>query len=701
MWKHYSFSSVFRRTLFVVGLAAVQPAGLNAKVAVTTYHNDNFRTGWNSGETTLSAASFPANFGVLNTVTLDANIETQPLLVPGLLFPNGTTHDVVYVETQNNTVYAIDASTGVILINPPTPGGVNYGYGGVVLGTSVLQPTGDSWGIRGTPVIDPVSQTLFVIALVNLTPTSSTVTPAYQLHALSLTTLTEKAGSPVTITASHTLTDGSTYSFAALYTRHRPGLLLQNGNVYAGFGSNADYNSDLSRGWLLGWNETTLAPLVNHLTDTETASADAPISPPDFLTAIWMSGYGVAGDGTATTAGDVYFSTGNSDCKIDSGGICPPATTWTPITHNQESVVEVSGDLTTTHSVFTPGSAPSTLAMDASNDDLSAGGVLVLPPQNLGGNYFAVAAGKDGRLFLFERKGTADLQWIHTYTNGNLSDGCWCGPSYFMGSDGISRVVTSHGNVVQVYTVTVSPPALTLVGTSATTVGLGGQQDPGFFTTVSSNGTTAGSAIIWAVSRPDGSIPSNPTAVKLYAFSATPSCTGTTCTYPQLYSGVAGAWPFANNNSNIVPVVANGQVYVASDYFDASGTLRGQLNIFGIPAAAHAALAAAPATEAALTKQAAKPLEGRQIPPPNSPHSITGKLVAANGSTLTLQTREHKSRTVDASQAMKKGLFGGGPLKVGTPYNAVGSTIEGNGALLADRITRARGDGVLWPPDKD
>jgi hypothetical protein len=355
--------------------------------------------------------------------------------------------------------------------------------------------------------------------------------------------------------------------------------------------------------------------------------------------------------------------------------------------------VEVSGDLTTTHSVFTPGSAPSTFAMDRDNDDLSAGGALVLPPQNLRGNYFAVAAGKDGRLFLFERKGTADLQWINTYTNGNLLNGCWCGPSYFMGSDGISRVVTSHGNKFQVFTVTVSPPALTLVGTSATVVGLGGQQDPGFFTTVSSNGTTAGSAIIWAVSRPDGSIPSNPTAVKLYAFSATPSCTGTTCTYPQLYSGVAGAWPFANNNSNIVPVVANGKVYVASDFFDASGTLRGQLNIFGIPApAALTALAA--------KTQAATPLPGGPVPPPNSPHSITGKLVALDGSTLTLQTREHKSRTVDASQAIKKGLIGG-PLKVGTPYNAEGSTIEGNGALLADRIGRARGDGALWPQDKD
>ena len=132
---------------------------------------------------------------------------------------------------------------------------------------------------------------------------------------------------------------------------------------YAGSGSKADFNSDPSRGWLLGWNETTEAPLVNHLTYTDHRLDRRPHqSAVISWTAIWMSAYGVAGDGTATTAGDVHFSTGNSDCKIDSGGRRSSATTWTPTTYNQESVVEVSGDLTIPHSVFTPGSAPSHLS---------------------------------------------------------------------------------------------------------------------------------------------------------------------------------------------------------------------------------------------------------------------------------------------------------------------------------------------------
>jgi hypothetical protein len=109
-----------------------------------------------------------------------------------------------------------------------------------------------------TPVIDPASQTLLVIDFYNSTPSGPSPTPTYQLHALSLSTLKDQAGSPRTIAASHHLTDGSTYLFNAAVTRQRPALLLQNGNVYAGFGSNADLSPDQSRGWLLGWNETTL-----------------------------------------------------------------------------------------------------------------------------------------------------------------------------------------------------------------------------------------------------------------------------------------------------------------------------------------------------------------------------------------------------------------------------------------------------------
>ena len=121
--------------IFVLGLTAalvavVNAASVNAPVAVTTYHYDNLRTGWNSSETILTAASFPSKFGVLATVLVDGEIIAQPLVVPGPQVANGslTTDDIVYVVTQGNSVYAIDASTGAILLS------VNLGATAVQLG---------------------------------------------------------------------------------------------------------------------------------------------------------------------------------------------------------------------------------------------------------------------------------------------------------------------------------------------------------------------------------------------------------------------------------------------------------------------------------------------------------------------------------------------------------------------------------------
>jgi hypothetical protein len=179
---------------------------------------------------------------------LDSQADAQPLVVPhqqinGLKPGN---YLVVYVATEANTIYAINAANGKVLLSRN-------------LGTPVPTPlscgnNGPTAGINSTPVIDAAAQTLYVVT--------------YQLFALNLSDLTNKIP-PVTVAASHKLSDGTTFNFNAKYQRQRTGLLLSFGIIYAGFGSFCDLSSNQARGWLLGWQESTLAPLAaNRLTDT-------------------------------------------------------------------------------------------------------------------------------------------------------------------------------------------------------------------------------------------------------------------------------------------------------------------------------------------------------------------------------------------------------------------------------------------------
>jgi hypothetical protein len=295
----------------------------------------------------------------------------------------------------------------------------------------------------------------------------------------------------------------------------------------------------------------------------------------------------------------------------------------------------------------------------------------------------AAAAGKQGTLYLLDPQSlnTAPLDKVQLYP-------CWCGPSFFMGSDGINRIVTSQGSnptnatnrgLVLTWQVQLSPsPHLGLDGVAAIISG----QDSGFFTSVSSNGTAAGSAIVWAVGRPTGAGP-NPAAIVLYAFAGTANPNKS---LTLLYTGIAGSWP-NGGNANIVPVVSNGKVYVASAYLDSSGATRGQLNIFGV---------------CPTSGCTGKPLSSPVAPfagPQASPHLISGTLLAVNGLTLTLKTRAGKSATVDASQAIANRKVGT-PLRTGVSITAEGSTITGTGALVAEAIVRAKGSGGLWPPDR-
>ncbi|HLY19363.1 MAG TPA: hypothetical protein VKR61_19185 [Bryobacteraceae bacterium] len=513
--------------------------GCGPLASVTTYHYDNYRSGWNQSETTLTSASVAGpKFGELYNIALDDQVDTQPLILPVVSVTAGTNqgaHNVVYVATESNTIYMIDAVKGTVLFSKnfgapvPTPLGCSN--------------NGPNVGINGTPVIDAKTMTMYVI-----TYTLEGGAPVYRLHALDPGSLAEKMPN-VVVSASHVLSDGHTiFNFDAKYQRQRAGLLQANGNVYAGFGSFCDFGGGHSRGWVLGWNAAALAPLAaNQMNDTQ-------ISEPHgmFLSSVWMSGSGIAADG----AGNLYFVTGNSD---------PSGTTYDGVTNIQESVVKESPDLSKVLSLFTPSDQPT---LDQFDSDYGSGGVLLLPKEPSQAASAAAAAGKNGNLYVMD---LANLGGKSAKGIGGTPvsiGGCWCAQSYF--SNGSVHIVSSGGSNVILWTVQTSP-ALSVIQ-QASSGSIGGSQDPGFFTSVSSNGTGGSSdPIVWAVSRPDAAgSTTSPAPIGLWAFKGRP--TGTSL--PQIYHGTAGGWAeTCCANANIVPVVANGSVFVASYK---------QLRIFGL-----------------------------------------------------------------------------------------------------------------------
>jgi hypothetical protein len=614
-----------RLALFALSSVAMSCFGASAaSVGVSTYHNSNFRDGWNSSETVLTPEVVAsASFKRLHAVSLDDQVDAQPLVAADVRI-NGKVRNVVYVATENNTVYALEGSDGKILTKrnfgaPVTednlPGGCNNNAPDV--------------GIDSTPVIDPVAGRLYVV-----TDTFANDTATYTLHALSLTTLADVA-TPRIVKASGKLSNGHNYRFNANVSRLRSALLLSSGNVYAGFASYCDESADQSRGWVLGWNATTLKALAsNDLTDKLATSTDN-----FFLSSIWMSGYGLAANAT----GDVFFVTGNSD---------PSGNSFNATENLAESAVSASSDLSAVNSVFTPKDWPD---LDEEDNDFGSGGLMLLPQQSGSHVRLAVAAGKDGNLYLLNSK---DMKRYAAYQIG----GCWCGQSYYS-DNGAGRVVTSGGTNVGIWNVdlTGTKPALGQLFQSSQGVNDG--QDPGFFTSVSSNGTTTGSQVIWAVSRPTDS---DPARIFLYAFDSQTNL---------LFTGKAGNWPNTGGNANIVPTVANGRVYVASNKV---------LAIFGLGSGPAAEL---PATAAASAR---KPLA-------MGVHEIYGTIHNVDGSMITVATRNGQTLKIDATPAMRD--FHYAVPKVGRALMARG-TYETGGVLRAEYVFHAKPSPAIWMADR-
>ena len=630
---------------------------------ITTYHNDNQRTGWNPHENTLTPANVNAlDFGLVplaqNPVPLDDQVDAQPLIVTNQNIAGQGVHTVVYVVTENNSVYAIDSWSGQVLkhVNLGTPVSQSALPGG-------CGNNGPNVGINSTPTVDARTQTLYVIDFVMVGGN-----PTHRLHALDLSTLNDKPGSPNTISASHTLTDGSTYNWKAIDHRQRSALLQANGNIYGGFASFCDIHADKSRGWLLGWNQTSLAELsANQLNDRDVTAS------PFYLSSIWMSGYGLAAD----SGGDLFFVTGNSDPNKD---------TYTGGSNIQESVVRLSPDLTTIKDLFTPCNifnqcgTFSSQKLDPEDLDYGSGGALVLPDQPGPVPHLTVAAGKVGQMFIINRDNMGKLHnpdipsfvSIRGGSGSQTESDCHCGPSYFEGSDKIGRVVSSGDNFLHTWKVdTTQTPAL--ISEASATLNPDWGADGGFFTSISSNGMAASTQIIWALGCPTGS----KNALTLYAFNGTASGSSLSL----LWTGTAGTWPNTGGNANLVPTIGNGRVYVASYK---------SLAIFGLrPAKRRGRFAPRLSAQTeALFQQAPPPLKlfGPQF---------WGTVRNIDGNEITLELRTGEMLKVDLTTALKNESS---VMPVVGSRVVVNGTMNEKGVMEAETMLHAKGPS-LWGPD--
>ena len=329
-----------------------------------TYHNDNARDGQNQGEIVLNPSNVnPAQFGKLFSYTVDGQVYAQPLYVANVNMGSQGTHNVLYVATENNSVYAFDADG---LQKSPLWGPVNFGTPvpstAISAGYDDLTP---KLGITGTPVIDPSAQTLFVVS-----KTMENGTCTQQLHALNIVTGTEQANSPVVISASIT-TDKKTKKFDPLHQNQRPALLLLSGVVYIAWGSHGDIGT--YHGWVMGYSETTLAQVSAYIT-----------TPVDSYGGIWQAGGGPAAD----SSGNIYVTSGNGPDDVATGG-----------SDYSGAFIKLS---TTSGLDVADYFKPSTKTTDNALE-MSSGGPILLPTQSGTYPHVAIVAGKDKNIYLVNR----------------------------------------------------------------------------------------------------------------------------------------------------------------------------------------------------------------------------------------------------------------------------------------------------------
>ncbi len=497
-------------------------------VAVLTYHNDVARTGQNTNETILTLGNVNTNsFGLIFSCPVDDWVYAQPLVMTNVNLLARGIHNIVIVATVNNTVYAFDADDPSVaspywqtsFLGPNVVAPLNTDMTGACGGN--YQDFHGHMGIVGTPVIDPTTATLYVVAKTK----ENGSTFVQRLYALDLATGAERPGSPVVISATYPGSgDGSVggaINFDPMKENQRPALALVNGIVYIGWSSHCDWGP--YHGWLIGYNAQTLAQSAKWMT-----------TPNGGLGGIWSSGDAPAVD----TAGNLYFETGNGTFSPASGD------------YGDSFLKVATTNGLTFVDYFTPFDQAS---LDSADLDIASGGAMLLPDYigSTAHPHLLVGGSKAGKIYLLDRdnlghfNASGDSQIVQSVTNATGK--CYDTPALFKNT----LYMAGTGDPLKAFTISNATVTPTPSSQSATTYGFSAPT-----VSISANGTS--NAIAWAL-QVDGWASGQPAI--LHAYNATNLAL-------ELYNSSqaasrdlpGGAVKFT------VPTVANGKVYVGSQY---------------------------------------------------------------------------------------------------------------------------------------
>ena len=505
-------------------VGAAVGAGVPAQADVTTISVDTYRTGWDRAQPKLSPSDVGAqDFGQLFATQLDGQVYAQPVLAKNTLI----------AVTENDFAYGLDPVTGAIRWKR------SFGPAWSVdaLGCGDLVP---KIGSTATPAVDVAAGTAYFTAKVD--DKANPDHPRWELHAVNVTTGSERPGFPSIISGSPD--NDPTNTFAPRTAMQRPGLLLMDGVVYAGFASHCDVQPFV--GYIMGFDAKTGKRTAMWASETGSSTAGA---------GIWHSGGGLVSDGP----GRIIVATGN--------GVSPAKGPGSPTPNNlAESVIRLQVQPDQTLKAVDFFSPVNNTNLDTDDTDLGSGAPMALPDGygTAAHPHLLVEAGKDGRVFLLDRDhlggsgqgpgGTDDV----LQTNGPYK-GVWGHPAFWGGSTPYVYLVPS-GGPLSAFKLGVSgsgDPTLTRTGTSVANFGFSSGSP-----VVTSNGTTDGSALVWVVY----SGGSNGGGGQLRAYDAVPAKGTMTLRY---------SVPIGTASKFTTPATDSGRVYV--------GNRSGQVFGFGRP----------------------------------------------------------------------------------------------------------------------